>query len=111
MNKIIDFFRLYIDENTSNEILKKQFEPILEIDQYFNPKFKLKGFTSINEAFKWISKEVDDGCVDNFRLARIYTEHEMKEYAKLYDQGCCGFYDCIIIFRNSLAVLGCNYGH
>lgn len=59
-------------------------------------------------------------CIDNFRLAHVDNAEELKAYKEAYDEGCCGFYDDIIVFTHKACgipiysekiQIGFNYGH
>jgi len=57
-------------------------------------------------------------CADNFRIARASDPEEVKAYQDAYDEGCCGFYDTVIMvqhesnnFLSEAFLFGFNYGH
>ena len=49
-------------------------------------------------------------CIDNFRIS--VNSKKDKEYRKIYDNGCCGFYDETMQTKNGNTIkFGFNYGH
>lgn len=57
--------------------------------------------------------DIDDPCIDNFRLAEVGNAKQCKEYEKQMKDGCCGFYDEAIQspITHKSYLYGCNYGH
>ena len=53
---------------------------------------------------------------DNLRIAKASVPEEVKAYEEAYDNGCCGFYDTVVMVENAderseAYLLGFNYGH
>jgi len=48
---------------------------------------------------------------DNLRIARAGNEEEVKEYVKDHNNGCCGYYDDVLVIENDVFLMGFNYGH
>lgn len=69
-----------------------------------------------NKIVEWgrnfIYNKVDDPCIDNFRMARIWKSSDRKRYRREYNWGCCGYYDTIVEAPDkNIYLIGCNYGH
>ena len=69
---------------------------------------------------KWLAgkinemvEEIDDPCIDNFRVAEIDNSYEEVAYYTIANAGCCGFEDREVIHEvtNRKFRIGCNYGH
>lgn len=71
----------------------------------------VKSFDNINDAADWMVAEVNDPCIDNIRFAFEDDAVECEKYAAQVLDGCCGFFDKIIIVDGKRASIGCNYGH
>lgn len=71
----------------------------------------LPEFDSIQEAQVWMDEMVDDPCVDGGRLALLADEYAMDEYWKIHAEGCCGFFDEVVLIKGETYMIGCNYGH
>lgn len=73
--------------------------------------------------FKWLCNKVQhalrsvgyDGCVDNWRLAKLKyrNDPEPEAYKRARESGCCGSVDFRIVNERtgSIFLLGFNYGH
>jgi len=53
---------------------------------------------------------------DNFRIARASDPEEIKAYELAFLDGCCGFYDTLVMVEGrhggvEAFLLGFNYGH
>jgi hypothetical protein len=70
-----------------------------------------KNFNSIDEAFLYLNKYVNDSFIDNYRSTYTNNEKGLNTYFKSYKNGCCGFCDLICTIKNKQAIIGCNYGH
>ena len=62
-------------------------------------------------AVEWMLAEVNDGCVDNVRVAYKNDHASLKRYRRAKRRGCCGFFDAHVIIGVRRAKVGCNYGH
>jgi len=67
-----------------------------------------EALAAINEI---IEEELNDLCVDNYRVALLDDPEAMAEYEEKKENGCCGFYDIEVLIAGERAMLGCNYGH
>lgn len=61
-----------------------------------------------------VYKDIDDGCVDNFRVCSSFGASDMSsEYKTARNSGCCGSRDVRV--NNPLTgnafMIGFNYGH
>lgn len=72
---------------------------------------KILDFSSKEEATDWLESQIDDTCIDNHRFAYLENPYALIEYQKLFNKGCCGFFDVEITINGKLATIGCNYGH
>lgn len=52
-----------------------------------------------------------DGCNDNLRIAQVHSPEDMVYYLSRKANGCCGFFDEIITFKDKQYLIGFNYGH
>jgi hypothetical protein len=68
-------------------------------------------FDTMEEAFEWMEREVDDPCVDNARFAYEDDATAMAVYESQKWNGCCGSFDEEIVVGGRKAYIGCNYGH
>ena len=68
-------------------------------------------FLTEGAAWRWMQEQVNDGCVDNYRLAYKSDRASLKRYRRAKSHGCCGFFDAHIIIAGRRAKIGCNYGH
>lgn len=68
-------------------------------------------FETETDAWVWMEKEVDDGCVDNYRLCYLDDDISIAQYDEKKSEGCCGFFDRQVRIGNRCAMIGCNYGH
>lgn len=71
----------------------------------------LPEFSTKAEAIDWMYESVDDPCTDNFRFAKLDDADAMDEYCQNQSDGCCGFFDNIVIIAGEKYMIGCNYGH
>lgn len=71
----------------------------------------IEDFSSVDDAIEWMSKLVDDPCVDNNRLAYLDDTQAMLIYNAQAAKGCCGSFDETVKINGRLATIGCNYGH
>lgn len=62
---------------------------------------------------KKMIKEVDDPCIDNFRVVEVGDPYEEIIYNIIIEEGCCGFEDREITHEptGKKFKIGCNYGH
>lgn len=63
----------------------------------------------INKILYQIKNQYD--CVDNFRIANVNNQEEIKIYNKSLKKGCCGFHDEVYDIKGMQIKIGCNYGH
>lgn len=57
-------------------------------------------------------QEIDDPCMNNFRVARAGRRKETKQYRKAIEQGCCGRHDKVLRHPSyGTFFMGCNFGH
>ncbi len=71
----------------------------------------MKEFKTKEEAFDWMDEYVDDPCIDNRRVAEVGNVIEEHEYTEATVEGCCGFFDGVVLIGTRLYRIGCNYGH
>lgn len=71
----------------------------------------MKEFNTQEEAFVWMSAEVDDPCTDNYRFAYLDDSKALQGYTDKENDGCCGYFDQVILVSGKMAKIGCNYGH
>lgn len=71
----------------------------------------MKSFKTKAEAFTWMEEFVDDGCIDNYRIAELGNAHEEKIYDLDREDGCCGNFDTVVLIGEKQFKIGCNYGH
>ena len=50
-------------------------------------------------------------CWDRFRVARSWIEAEVKEYERIRESGCHGFFDGGLTSEKGTIRVGFNYGH
>lgn len=48
---------------------------------------------------------------DTWRIARAGCKHEVDEYNRIMDSGCCGSSDALVVTPDGMFLVGCNYGH
>ena len=72
---------------------------------------QIEEFATEQEAWAWVEQEVDDSCVDNYRLAFEGDEEAEGKYMHAQSHGCCGYFDSVVRIDGKLAKIGCNYGH
>lgn len=72
---------------------------------------RIEEFTTEQEAWAWVNQEVDDPCVDNYRLAFEGDDEAEGNYLAAQNNGCCGYFDRLVKIDGKLAKIGCNYGH
>ena len=48
---------------------------------------------------------------DNMRIAKAGDAAQVGEYMKIYNDGCCGYYDGVTIYNGVPYLFGFNYGH
>jgi hypothetical protein len=72
---------------------------------------EIERFASEAEALGWMDAEVDDPCIDNYRVGYFDSPKSLKEYDHARAGGCCGFFDHIVFIADRRAKIGCNYGH
>jgi hypothetical protein len=75
------------------------------------PTSPYRPFDTVESAFAWMTAEVDDSCVDNLRVAYLSDEAALLAYEDTKNEGCCGFFDTIVLINGQEATIGCNYGH
>lgn len=64
----------------------------------------------VNKISNAIRQTGDIVCCDNFRFS--INGNNDKSYEQIRSNGCCGFYDDIILLNNGTKVkFGFNYGH
>ena len=68
-------------------------------------------FATQQEAYSWMSEEVDDPYTDNFRFTYADDAKGMEVYHNICAEGCCGFFDADVTVAGRAAIVGCNYGH
>lgn len=73
----------------------------------------MEKFNSEKEASEWMFNEavVDEDCVDNYRFAYEDDSASVTVYEQIMSEGCCGFFDKLIMVAGRLATIGCNFGH
>ena len=97
---------------------------IIEVE--FQDK-KYKKFSCKEEAEEYRKNLHSDDCMDNLRFCYLpfsldekvklsdaeYDWHNeaYQEYLDIKESGCCGFMDEKIFIGNSMAIIGCNFGH
>lgn len=70
--------------------------------------------------FKWLAnksaamyRQIDDPCIDNYRVAKVGDAESEAKYQEAYESGCCGSWDetyTNAVTGNSYKI-GFNYGH
>lgn len=68
-------------------------------------------FETIEEAYSWMSAEVDDPCEDNHREALADDQDAVRKYENQRRSGCCGSFDAEVVVGGKRYLIGCNYGH
>jgi hypothetical protein len=48
---------------------------------------------------------------DSLRIARTSMPEELREYARVVERGCCGFYDTALCIGHMVYLIGFNHGH
>lgn len=75
----------------------------------------MKRFKTTKEALDWMYREVNDPYIDNERIAEVGNAAEELIYEKIWQEGCCGFWDEIVEIGTKKKAqqykIGCNYGH
>jgi hypothetical protein len=78
---------------------------ILKSYHHIPPSVIEWGIAYVNEAVKGPFR-------DNFRMARVWKSSDCRRYQREKKNGCCGFYDELVIGPDgNKYLLGCNYGH
>lgn len=72
---------------------------------------KLREFDNHEEAFHWLHKVVDDGCIDNDRFYFYGDKLAEAYFEECAEHGCCGSMEKDVIIAGRAARIGCNYGH
>lgn len=69
----------------------------------------------LKKVISQMEDDLDDGCMDNFRIAIVGDEEAEKAYEEAYEEakgnGCCGYEDRIVDVNGRSYKIGCNYGH
>lgn len=68
-------------------------------------------FTSIEYAFNWMERQIDDDCIDNHRHCFMDDPNGIIAYKAIAAEGCCGVFEIEITINGQPALVGCNYGH
>jgi hypothetical protein len=68
-------------------------------------------FATEQEAWDWLTAEVDDPYQDNERLAYLDDPEGMARYDKQDADGCCGSLNYDVVIAGRPARIGCNFGH
>jgi hypothetical protein len=68
-------------------------------------------FATEQEAIDWLEAEVDDTCIDNWRIGYLDDPASMAAYHDAVRHGCCGSADEDVVIGGRKAMVGCNYGH
>lgn len=71
----------------------------------------IPSFDSINDAMEYMEREVDDNCIDNYRVAVVDDELQEALYDHKRSEGCCGSFDFVALVAGAMTRIGCNYGH
>lgn len=70
---------------------------------------KSKDLVEVAERFSKYIDDIDDHCVDNYR---VFPESMGNEYDSIKYQGCCGFADYTYTASSgNTYLMGFNYGH
>lgn len=92
------------------EELFKKLAELISYDDLLNIYKNDKEF--IEKEMEKLIKNINDGCEDNFRVARLDDEIFMGMYEAKEANGCCGSVDEIIETPNGVKYkIGFNYGH
>jgi hypothetical protein len=71
---------------------------------HINPDIIKWGLNYINQ--------INNPCVDNFRMARAWKSSDCRRYQREKKKGCCGFFDELVVAPDgNKYLIGCNYGH
>lgn len=83
----------------------------VDMIQYYIPEISQQDLTWLCNKAANIYRNLDDGCIDNFRCCRGDSMSTL--YKNVYDRGCCGFSDNIVQnpLTGSVFMVGFNYGH
>lgn len=68
-------------------------------------------FINSQAARYWMHDQIDDCCIDKHRFAYLDRPAQLKRYERIQSEGCCGFFDKIVIVNGRPAKIGCNFGH
>jgi hypothetical protein len=71
----------------------------------------VRAFATLGEAYRWMEDELDDDCVDNHRHAVVGNAEQEAAYERDLQDGCCGFFDRVVLIAGVETKIGCNYGH
>lgn len=63
------------------------------------------------EEMELLEEEVDDGCIDNYRIVLVGDIEGEKIYQEAVNNGCCGSQDKEVMINGKLYRIGCNFGH
>ena len=89
--------------------------PFMGRDWFDEHPLVVEGAASKENAYTALTKameEEEEINLDNFRFAFLNDAQAVKVYFESLDDGCCGFYDVIVVFNDGrLAIVGCNHGH
>jgi len=71
----------------------------------------MKSFATLRDAYEWCAAECDHDCVDNYRHATAGNAEQEAAYREAQNDGCCGFFDRVVLVAGVETWVGCNYGH
>jgi hypothetical protein len=57
------------------------------------------------------TRNCEESCVDNERVALISSPSQMRRFRKQRDNGCCGSDEWGEVFEGERYLFGYNYGH
>lgn len=102
-----------MDQNVRNSIddFNNENNPVWQLDKEKFDAPSTPKFATIERAYQWMVRVVDDPYIDNCRFAYTNDGDMVSEYEKAMNNGCCGSFDHKIVCRNREAIIGCNYGH
>lgn len=108
-----DTFRVFLTTRVKAEIVAGRDAHVPTTNDI--PPSKTDGaimkFDTEQEAFDWMYETVDDGCIDNTRLAYKDDDKAVALYEEAVEEGCCGSFDTEVIIAGRPAMIGCNFGH
>lgn len=81
-------------------------------DAYFICKRLYPGYAEwLDKQFYMLQQKHKTYYEDNYRVSIVGDAAAEREYLQVLGQGCCGFIDEVVTYKNIQFKVGFNYGH